>query len=134
LAQAFEIVSERGRVVMISQVHGESMPEIDEPLMMKGASLIGTYVNSKPFSLRRTDLGINGAWPPTISNRLERYVNSDIWTSDDDFRVALDFIKYGSLDIRPLISHRFTYEEIPKAYDLVWNKDASLLGGVIKWK
>lgn len=52
--QAAELVSERGRVVMISQVHGEAMPPIDDPIMQKGASLIGTYVNSKPYKLRRS--------------------------------------------------------------------------------
>lgn len=39
LMQAAELVSERGRVVMISQVHGEAMPPIDDPIMQKGGKL-----------------------------------------------------------------------------------------------
>jgi len=134
LAQAFEIASERGRVIMISTVHGQSMPAIDEPLMLKGVSLIGTYVNSKPFALYRSDLTIGDAWPPRTAGELARYVHSDIWTSDEDIRVALNLIRYRSLDVAPLISHRFGYEDIPRAYELVWQQDRSLVGGVIKWK
>ncbi|MGB4659495.1 MAG: zinc-binding alcohol dehydrogenase [Mobilitalea sp.] len=134
LEQAFEIVSERGRVIMISQAHGDEAPKYDENLMMKGASLIGTYINSKPFALRRADLKIKGTWPPVMDDKLHRYVSSDSWTSDEDIRVFLNLIKYGTINIKPLITHRFTYEQIPKAYELVWNHDPSLLGGVISWK
>jgi NADPH2:quinone reductase len=134
LEQAFEIVSERGRVVMISQVHGEQMPSYDDNLMQKGASLIGTYVNSKPFKLLRADLMIDGKWPPVIGKKLNRYVNSDIWTSDEDIRVFLNLIYYRKINIKPLISHRFSYNEIPEAYEKVWSLDPTLLGGIIRWK
>ena len=134
LEEAFEIVSERGRVVMISQVHGENMPKYDENLMMKGASLIGTYVNSKPFALRRSDMEVGASWPPLLAERDRRYTGSDAWTSDEDIRVYLDLLKYGALDIKPLISHRFSFTRITEAYDLVWKQDPRLLGGVIRWK
>jgi NADPH:quinone reductase len=134
LEQAFEIVAERGRVIMISQVHGDEAPKYDENLMMKGASLIGTYVNSKPFALRRADLKIQGSWPPIMDSKLTRYVNSDVWTSDEDIRVFLNLIYFGNLNIKPLISHRFTYEQISEAYELVWSHDPNLIGGVIRWK
>lgn len=134
LMQAAELISERGRLVMISQVHGEAMPPIDDPIMQKGASLIGTYVNSKPYKLKRADLLIEGAWPPVMGKKLNRYVNADCWTSDEDIQVFLNLIKYGKLDITPLISHEFKYTEIPEAYDkYVWNMDPSLTGGLIRW-
>lgn len=134
LEQAFEIVGERGRVVMISQTHGGDTPQYDRNLMMKGASLIGTYVNSKPFALRRADLTIKGTWPPVMDGQLRRYTGTEVWTSDEDIRVFLNLIRYGAINIRPLISHRFSYEEIPKAYELVWKQDPSLIGGLICWK
>lgn len=134
LMQAAEMIGERGRLVMISQVHGEDMPPIDDPIMQKGASLIGTYVNSKPFKLKRADLLIEGGWPPVMGSRLNRYANSDCWTSDEDIQVFLNLIKYGRLDITPLISHEFSYTEIPEAYEkYVWNMDTSLTGGLISW-
>jgi 2-desacetyl-2-hydroxyethyl bacteriochlorophyllide A dehydrogenase len=134
LEEAFELVSERGRVVMMSQTHGKSLPKYDQNLMMKGATLIGGYINSKPFSLQRTDLKIEKTWPPFASKTFTSYTNSDIWTSDEDIKVFLNLIKYKSIDLKPLITHKFNMDEIPKAYELVWNNDKSLLGGVIKWK
>ena len=136
LMQAAELVSERGRVVMISQVHGEAMPPIDDPIMQKGASLMGTYVNSKPYKLRRADLLIEGAWPPVMGKKLNRYVNSDCWTSDEDIQVFLNLIKYGKLDITPLISHEFSYKQIPEAYaDYVFpHVNPDMTGGLICWE
>lgn len=134
LEQAFELVSERGRVIMISQVHGENMPNYDDNLMQKGASLIGTYVNSKPFKLRRADLIIDGGWPPVMGKKLSRYVNSDVWTSDEDIRVFLNLIYYGKINIKPLISHRWDFSDISDAYQKVWELDPSIIGGVISWQ
>ena len=134
LMQAAEILGERGRLVMISQAHGEALPPIDEPIMQKGASLIGTYVNSKPYKLCRADLYIDGTWPPVMGQRLHRYSNSDCWTSDEDIRVFLNLIRYGRLDITPLISHEFDYREIPEVYHkYVWEMDPTLTGGLIRW-
>lgn len=135
LMQAAELIGERGRLVMISQVHGEAMPPIDDPIMQKGASLIGTYVNSKPFKLRRADLFIDGTWPPVMHRSLVRYTNADVWTSDEDIQVFLNLIAYGKLDITPLISHEFKYTEIPEAYAKYVYPDVSpeMTGGVICW-
>lgn len=134
LEQAFDLVAERGRVVMISQVHGETMPQYDEKLMMKGASLIGTYVNSRPFVLRRADLEIQGVWPPVLNTKMRRFASLAGNTCDEDIRVFLNLIYYGSLDIRPLITHRFTYKQMSEAYQLVWDQDPNLIGGVISWE
>ena len=135
LMEAAECIAERGRLVMISQVHGQAMPPIDDPIMQKGASLIGTYVNSKPYKLKRADLEIVGTWPPVMTGKLSAYQNSDVWTSDEDIKVFLNMIKYGKLDITPLISHRFKYTDIPKAYaDYVFpNVNGEMTGGLIEW-
>jgi len=135
LELAFEIVSERGRVMMLSTVLEDGgVPKYDTNLFEKGATLIGGYVNSKPFSLRRNDLTIRVEWPPILLDKDSRFISSDIWTSDEDIRVVLNLIKYGSLKIKPLITHRFSAKQIPEAYDLVWNKEPGLVGGLICWK
>lgn len=136
LMQAADMIGERGRVVMISQVHGEALPPIDGPLMQKGASLIGTYVNSRPYKLRRADLEITGTWPPVMNTKLAPYRNQDSWTSDEDIKVIFDAIKYGRLDITPLISHEFTYEQIPEAYDkyVFPHPSKEITGGLISWE
>lgn len=135
LIQASQLIAERGRIIMISQVHGEDFPSIDMDLMMKGVSLIGTYVNSRPYKIKRADLEIVGTWPPVMNTNLRAYKNKDTWSSDDDIKVVLDMIKYGRLNITPLISHTFTYEQIPEAYDqYVFPKPSSdITGGLICW-
>ena len=134
LNQAFDLVSERGRVIMISQSHDEAELDYEHKLMMKGASLIGTYVNSKPFRLKRADLMIDGNWPPVIDKSLKRYVNSDVWTCDEDIRVFLDLVYYKKIDIQPLISHRWNYKDISAAYEKVWQLDPTITGGLISWQ
>ena len=136
LMQAANLVAERGRVIMISQVHGEAMPPIDDPLMQKGASLIGTYVNSRPYKLKRADLQIVGTWPPVMSQTLTPYKNCDMWTADDDIVVFMNYVKYGRLNITPLISHTFTYQEIPEAYDkyVFPHPSKEITGGLISWE
>ena len=134
LEQAFELVSERGRVMMMSPPHSDKVPNYARNLMTKGATLIGGYINSKPFSLQRYDIGFGGSWPPGVNKQPTRYVNSDLWTSDEDIRVIFDLLRYRRLDLEPLISHRFNWQQLPEAYELVWSRDPSLIGGVISWK
>jgi 2-desacetyl-2-hydroxyethyl bacteriochlorophyllide A dehydrogenase len=130
---AFDLVAERGRVVMMSQASDEGSFAFSWPLMLKGASLIGAYINSKPFSLRRSDIEITDQWPPSISQGQPRYQNADMWTSYDDIRVIFNLMDNNMLDLEPIITHRFNYKDTPEAYELVWNKDSQLIGGVIDW-
>lgn len=131
--QALEWVRERGRIVMLSTYHGDETIDFHRKLSMKGASLVGAYINSKPFRLERSDVEITD-WPPSLARAQNRYAGGDIWTSDSDIRVFLDLIRYGGLDLAPLITHRFRPEEVPAAYDLVLRQDPSLVGGVISWE
>jgi len=133
LEEAINIVAERGRVMMMSTAKDAASPGITETLMMKGATLIGGYINSKPFALQRWDLEITDQWPPKIRPEASPYYHSDIWTSDADIRVILELIRHQRLDLEPLISHRFEVNDIPDAYQLVWRNDPSLIGGLICW-
>jgi len=139
MGQALNLVGERGRVMILSTVHGDmgsALPydEMMRALFMKGASLIGSYVNSKPFSLERRDISFDGAWPPKLGEGAARFLSPDIWTSDEDVRTIMNLIYHGVMDLRPLITHRFRPEQIPEAYEMVWSKDRSLIGGLIVWQ
>ncbi len=132
LVEALDYVGERGRVVMLSAMGDENLrSEALEALMMKGARLIGAYVNSKPFNLYRTDLEITEQWPPAIKAGQQRYGASN--SSNEDIRTFLRLVQYGNLDISPLISHRFSYQDLPAAYELVVNQSPELIGGLIDW-
>ncbi|HVZ37027.1 MAG TPA: zinc-binding alcohol dehydrogenase, partial [Polyangiaceae bacterium] len=66
LEQALEIVSLRGRIVLLGITHGDETVRFHQHLSMKGAALIGAYVNSKPWTLARTDIEITN-WPPSVA-------------------------------------------------------------------
>ena len=133
LEQALEIVSVRGRIVLLGTTHGGEAVPFDRQLSFKGASLIGAYVNSKPWSLLQTDMEIRH-WPPALAGGSRPYVGSDSVSSVQDIRVILDLIRYGRLDLQPLITHRLAPQEAPAAYERVWAQDRSLVGAVIHWQ
>jgi predicted dehydrogenase/threonine dehydrogenase-like Zn-dependent dehydrogenase len=39
------------------------------------------------------------------------------WTEQRNFEAVLDMLASGQLDVKPLITHRFAFEEAPKAYE-----------------
>jgi len=48
------------------------------------------------------------------------------WTEQRNFEAVLDMMTSGQLDVKPLITHRFDFEEAPKAYDLLTADKAAL--------
>jgi NADPH2:quinone reductase len=129
---ALDMIRARGRVVLLSSPNRDDPVNCYRKLSMKGASLVGAYINAKPWSLEQTQVGMP-SWPPSLNAGSTRYVGPGGWTSDEDVRVFLDLLRYGALDLKPLITHRFTPEQAPEAYELVRTKDKALVGGVIRW-
>ena len=130
---AMKLVRQRGRVVLLSSPNHDEPIDVYRALSFKGASLIGAYVNSKPWSLDQTRVVLKD-WPPSLAQGSDPFVSASAWTSDDDVRVFLNLLRYGALDLKPLITHRFTPEQAPAAYDMVLREDRSLVGGVIRWR
>lgn len=133
LEQALEIVSVRGRIVLLGTTHGSETVPFHQPLSMKGASIIGAYVNSKPWSLSQTDMEIKD-WPPSLAPGMRPYNGPGLWTSAEDVRVILGLIQDGRLDLRPLITHRFAAEQVSVAYQHVIDQDPTLVGAVLHWR
>ncbi len=48
------------------------------------------------------------------------------WTEQRNFSAVLDLMASGTLNIAPLISHRFAFHDAPAAYDLISSKQPSL--------
>ncbi len=48
------------------------------------------------------------------------------WTEQRNFEAVLDMMADGRIDVKPLISHRFSLDEAGKAYDLVAGPEPSL--------
>lgn len=54
------------------------------------------------------------------------------WTEQRNFEAILDMMANGQLDVTPLISHRFKFEDAPAAYDLL-TSDKSALGILLQY-
>ncbi|MBK8066799.1 MAG: bi-domain-containing oxidoreductase [Rhodanobacteraceae bacterium] len=48
------------------------------------------------------------------------------WTEQRNFEAVLDLMAAGSLDVGPLISHRFAFTDAPQAYELLASPEPSL--------
>ena len=55
------------------------------------------------------------------------------WTEQRNFEAVLDLMAAGKLDVGPLISHRFRFEDAPKAYDLL-SEGESVLGILLEYR
>lgn len=55
------------------------------------------------------------------------------WTEQRNFEAILDMMSAGQIDVKPLITHRFKFEEAPKAYDLL-TSDKTALGILLQYE
>jgi 2-desacetyl-2-hydroxyethyl bacteriochlorophyllide A dehydrogenase len=133
LKDAVDLAGERARIIMMSPPHGDEMPNISHTLFLKGASLTGCYINSKPFTLHRRDLTITEHWPPKATEKLVEYQGVDSWSGEADIALIMRLLSSSRMDIRPLITHRFAWQELPALYKRVVSGDSSMLGVVIDW-
>jgi predicted dehydrogenase/threonine dehydrogenase-like Zn-dependent dehydrogenase len=54
------------------------------------------------------------------------------WTEQRNFEAVLDMMASGQLDVKPLITHRFAFEDAPKAYDAL-TQDKGALGILLRY-
>ena len=74
-----------------------------------------------------------GRYDPAYEERGQDYPIGFVrWTEQRNFEAVLDMMAGGQIDVRPLISHRFAFEEAPKAYDLL-TSDKSALGILLEY-
>ncbi len=55
------------------------------------------------------------------------------WTEQRNFEAVLDMMAAGSLDVKPLITHRFRIDDAPAAYDLLATGSESSLGILLEY-
>jgi predicted dehydrogenase/threonine dehydrogenase-like Zn-dependent dehydrogenase len=55
------------------------------------------------------------------------------WTEQRNFEAVLDMLAAGRLNVRPLITHRFAFEEAEKAYELISGNREPYLGIILKY-
>ena len=55
------------------------------------------------------------------------------WTEQRNFEAVLDLMAVGKIDIRPLITHRFQFEEAEKAYELIAENKEPYIGIILEY-
>ena len=68
-----------------------------------------------------------GRYDPNYEEKGQDYpVGFVRWTEQRNFEAVLDMMASGSLDVKPLISHRFVIDDAENAYDLISGDSPSL--------
>jgi 2-desacetyl-2-hydroxyethyl bacteriochlorophyllide A dehydrogenase len=89
--------------------------ERDGEIVLSGYYTDGALVDAEALQKREIALLTNSGW---TGQRL---------------RATLDLIARGAMRVEPLITHRFSYREAPRAWQLLESRDPSVLGIVFTW-
>lgn len=77
-----------------------------------GISHDGLQLNEKQIdNLLRKELNVVGSW-----NSINRSI------SDNEWRITLHFMSIGQLKAKPLITHRFGFKDVKKAFEMMHNQ------------
>jgi len=115
--QAAEICRKRGRIVLVGVV---------------GLNLRRDDFYKKEISFQVSASYGPGRYDPAYEDQGHDYPIGFVrWTQQRNFEAVLDMMAAGTLNVNPLITHRFAIEDAAKAYDLL--DDPSALGIVIEY-
>lgn len=68
-----------------------------------------------------------GRYDPTYEDKGQDYPLGFVrWTEQRNFEAVLDMLASGQLDVKPLITHRFAFEDAPQAYQTLTEDKAGL--------
>lgn len=75
-----------------------------------------------------------GRYDPNYEQKGQDYPFGFVrWTAQRNFEAVLDMMARGSLDVKPLITHRFALEDAPKAYELLATGSEPYLGILLEY-
>ncbi|CAM8625141.1 2-desacetyl-2-hydroxyethyl_bacteriochlorophyll.. . domain containing protein [Burkholderiales bacterium] len=115
--QAAEICRKRGRMVLVGVV---------------GLNLRRDDFYKKELSFQVSASYGPGRYDPAYEDQGHDYPIGFVrWTQQRNFEAVLDMMAAGTLNVKPLITHRFAIEDAAKAYELL--DDPSALGIVIEY-
>jgi len=115
--QAAEMCRKRGRIVLLGVV---------------GLNLRRDDFYKKEISFQVSASYGPGRYDPAYEERGHDYPIGFVrWTQQRNFEAVLDMMAAGTLDVKPLITHRFAIDDAAKAYELL--DDPSALGIVIEY-
>ena len=115
--QAAEMSRKRGRIVLVG--------------------VVGLNLRRDDFFKKEITFQVSASYGPGRYDSLYEEKGQDYpvgfvrWTEQRNFEAVLDMIASGTLDVKPLISHRFTIEKAVEAYGLLG--DSNALGIVLEY-
>ncbi len=110
---AFDLAAWGGRVVLLGSTRGDTEAvNFYRDVHKKGLTVIGAHESARPHVDRAP-----GWWP-----------------IQHDHQVALRLLAQGRLHVKPLVTHRFGWQDAPTAYEqlITWNKE--MLGIILDWQ
>ncbi len=116
VTQAAQMCRQRGRIVLVG---------------VTGLALNRADFYEKELSFQISCSYGPGRYDPAYEEQGHDYPRGFVrWTEQRNFEAVLDMLASGQLDVAPLISHRFAFEQAPEAYALL-TADKSALGIVL---
>jgi predicted dehydrogenase/threonine dehydrogenase-like Zn-dependent dehydrogenase len=110
--QAAQMCRKRGRIVLVG---------------VTGLELSRADFYEKELTFQVSCSYGPGRYDPNYEEKGQDYPIGFVrWTEQRNFEAVLDMMADGRLDVRPLISHRFSIDEAPSAYEVVVGSDPSL--------
>jgi L-iditol 2-dehydrogenase len=109
---AFVLARSHGRVVLLASTRGVTETNFYRDIHRKGLTVLGAHANAVP----------------------PRESSPGFWTTSDDTQTVLRLLAARRLQLGPLTSERFPWQEAPRAYEMLgsWRKD--LLGMLLLWQ
>ncbi len=117
LHQAAEMCRKRGRIVLVG--------------------VVGLNLRRDDFFKKEISFQVSASYGPGRYDSLYEEKGQDYpigfvrWTEQRNFEAVLDMMAAGTLDVKPLISHRFDINQACKAYELL--NDVSALGILLEY-
>lgn len=112
VTSAFDIIEPFGRLVLLGSTRGNT-PDVNfyRDVHKTGLTLIGAHNSMRPELDRKPGL----------------------WPIKDDEALALRCLASGRLQVDPLVSHSFSWEDAPAAYAELKESRLSTLGIMLEW-
>jgi predicted dehydrogenase/threonine dehydrogenase-like Zn-dependent dehydrogenase len=119
VSQAANMCRKRGRIVLVG---------------VTGLELNRADFYEKELSFQVSCSYGPGRYDPAYEDGGQDYPVAYVrWTEQRNFEAILDMLASGRLDVTPLISHRFPFEDAPEAYEAVTG-DKSALGILLTYR
>jgi predicted dehydrogenase/threonine dehydrogenase-like Zn-dependent dehydrogenase len=118
VTQAARMCRKRGRIVLVG---------------VTGLELNRADFYDKELSFQVSCSYGPGRYDPSYEEKGHDYPLGFVrWTEQRNFEAVLDMLASGQLDVKPLITHRFAFEDAPKAYEAL-TADSAGLGMLLQY-